>query len=198
MKCPKCGSKDIIPILYGMPSYEVLKEVDEGKLKLGGCVISGTEPRYYCQSCKKNRCYPPYLFKRFSQPEDLRKAVTELRFGIGGFFGGNKEITIVKHENSAAMRVTCNDHRDRLIDFLSEISVEKWNELMDRLYRKLYLNEWKRTFESYTLDGEQWELDIKLTGGRKRHYYGNNEYPPYWKELLSALRPFFKEAGVKL
>ena len=104
----------------------------------------------------------------------------------------------MKQENGATFRASFENHIDRPIDYSSEISIEKWNELTDRLYRKLYLNEWKRTFESNTLDGEQWELDIKLTGGRKRHYYGNNEYPPYWRELLSALRPFFKEAGVKI
>ena len=198
MKCPKCGSKSIVPILYGMPSYEVLQDVEEGKLKLGGCCISGADPAYYCQRCNKERCYPPLMFKHGSPIEDIREAVTEITFCIGGFFEGHKELTLVKHENRAMFRVAFENHTAIPVDYSSEIPVEKWNELTDRLYRKLYLNEWKRTFESNTLDGEQWELDIKLTGGRKRRYYGNNEYPPYWRELLSALRPFFKEAGVKL
>ena len=35
--CPKCNSKNTIPIEYGMPIYEVYLEAKQGKIKLGGC-----------------------------------------------------------------------------------------------------------------------------------------------------------------
>ena len=38
-KCPECSSKDVIPIMYGMPGPEMQKKYYEGKIKLGGCSI---------------------------------------------------------------------------------------------------------------------------------------------------------------
>lgn len=42
-KCPKCGSRRIAPILYGMPAFseEMEQQLNEEKLYLGGCCISG-------------------------------------------------------------------------------------------------------------------------------------------------------------
>ena len=38
-KCPKCGSRRVAPILYGMPAFneEVEQKLNEEKLYLGGC-----------------------------------------------------------------------------------------------------------------------------------------------------------------
>ena len=36
-------------------------------------------------------------------------------------------------------------------------------------------------------DGEQWNLEISLIGRRKRTYYGSNDYPPYWNELIQKM-----------
>lgn len=35
-------------------------------------------------------------------------------------------------------------------------------------------------------------LDIKLTNRRVRHYFGSNDYPPYWSELKKIFRVFTK------
>ena len=35
--CPKCKSKNIIPIVYGYPSSELFELSEQGKVKLGGC-----------------------------------------------------------------------------------------------------------------------------------------------------------------
>lgn len=44
--CPRCGSKDIIPIQYGLPPKEPC-----GK-KVGGCIIREDNPKWYCINCK--------------------------------------------------------------------------------------------------------------------------------------------------
>ena len=55
----------------------------------------------------------------------------------------------------------------------------------------MYLHEWKKSYvDQDVLDGTQWSLEIKLTGGRKRTYTGSNDYPPYWNELLKVFKPF--------
>lgn len=49
--CPKCGSKDILDIVYGMPSYYLFKEAEENKVVLGGCVIGFNDPEFHCNNC---------------------------------------------------------------------------------------------------------------------------------------------------
>ena len=53
MKCPKCGSKRVAPILYGMPAYdeELERKINSEEVYLGGCIISGSDPQYHCFGC---------------------------------------------------------------------------------------------------------------------------------------------------
>ncbi len=53
-KCPQCGSAKIANILYGYPVFDskLEKLLDEGKIALGGCVISGNDPTWRCVDCE--------------------------------------------------------------------------------------------------------------------------------------------------
>ena len=52
-KCPKCSSKRIATILYGMPEYSVKLEMDmkEGKIAIGGCCEAIGDPKWQCADC---------------------------------------------------------------------------------------------------------------------------------------------------
>ena len=52
-KCPACGNSTVASIMYGLPVFtdELKRAVAEGKIVLGGCVISGRDPRWKCTSC---------------------------------------------------------------------------------------------------------------------------------------------------
>jgi len=50
--CPNCGSKDVIPIVYGYPPEELGREAKEGKVHLGGCGIYESNPQNYCKKCE--------------------------------------------------------------------------------------------------------------------------------------------------
>jgi len=52
--CPECKSKRIAKILWGYPAYseEMQKEIDEGKITLGGCCISPDDPTWQCADCE--------------------------------------------------------------------------------------------------------------------------------------------------
>ena len=54
VSCPICGSKKIATYMYGMPAYseELMKEIDEGIIILGGCCISDNDPSFACMECK--------------------------------------------------------------------------------------------------------------------------------------------------
>lgn len=52
-KCPFCGGKAIIPILYGMPAPAAVEKEAQGKLKLGGCCVPFDGPDWYCKTCER-------------------------------------------------------------------------------------------------------------------------------------------------
>jgi hypothetical protein len=48
---PACvgGHTDhFIPIVYGFPSARLMQRAKQGKLYLGGCEVTGCDPKYYC------------------------------------------------------------------------------------------------------------------------------------------------------
>jgi hypothetical protein len=50
--CPQCGSRGHpIPIRYGDPEEETLAKARAGEVHLGGCNVSGNDPRWYCTTC---------------------------------------------------------------------------------------------------------------------------------------------------
>ena len=50
--CPRNPADKIIPIAYGFPSSKTMKKAREGKVYLGGCVVTDCDPRYYCPAHK--------------------------------------------------------------------------------------------------------------------------------------------------
>ena len=51
IKCPKCQSNNIIPIVYGYPPSDVGEEAEKGIVQLGGCVINDDSPQWHCKNC---------------------------------------------------------------------------------------------------------------------------------------------------
>jgi len=53
-KCPACSSKKVATILWGLPAFSPELEIDfkEGKIVLGGCVISDNDPEWQCVDCE--------------------------------------------------------------------------------------------------------------------------------------------------
>jgi hypothetical protein len=46
-----CGAKaDVIPIAYGLPGLQAVKQAQQGKIYPGGCMV-GRE-RWYCRKCE--------------------------------------------------------------------------------------------------------------------------------------------------
>lgn len=50
-RCPHCGAKDPIEILYGM--IPDISKVKDQRIKMGGCVITPDSPKYACGKCNK-------------------------------------------------------------------------------------------------------------------------------------------------
>ena len=204
IKCPRCGSTSTARYIYGYPLFdeEMQKKLADGKWVLGGCCISSveingmevsTQPHRKCNDCKNDFATEPILFTpKKDLAEDYRDIVTYIKFSVGGYFGGYTEITIKKNKDGALVT------SQKTLDFEhipdpKQISLMKWQKIVNKLYGEMYLHEWKKEYVDYgVLDGTQWSLDIHLTNRRVRHYYGSNDYPPYWKELKKIFSEFVK------
>ena len=49
--CPKCGSAEVVPFLFGLPTISALEASAAGSVALGGCVVGGEDPEWLCRSC---------------------------------------------------------------------------------------------------------------------------------------------------
>ena len=52
-KCPVCGSARIANILYGLPAFSEKLQIgiEEGRARLGGCCVTGNDPKWECSDC---------------------------------------------------------------------------------------------------------------------------------------------------
>ncbi len=53
-KCPQCGSSNVAEILWGMPvlTEELERELNEGRIVLGGCCVDVDDPDWHCNDCE--------------------------------------------------------------------------------------------------------------------------------------------------
>jgi hypothetical protein len=49
--CPECGSRDVLPIVYGLPGPELEARALRGEVMLGGCVVFDSSPDLGCTNC---------------------------------------------------------------------------------------------------------------------------------------------------
>lgn len=50
-RCLWCGTASPVPIVFGLPDGELEELADRGEVILGGCVVTGNDPRWRCRSC---------------------------------------------------------------------------------------------------------------------------------------------------
>lgn len=49
--CPRCHSDEVIPIVYGEPSPEMLEDSRAGRIALGGVTPGPEAPKWRCVMC---------------------------------------------------------------------------------------------------------------------------------------------------
>ena len=50
-RCPGCKDRGVVPIVYGYPSEELVREAELGLVELGGCMPEDKDPRWACTKC---------------------------------------------------------------------------------------------------------------------------------------------------
>lgn len=198
-KCPACGSKDIIKILYGMPSYEAHLASEKGELMLGGCCISDINPNKHCKSCGKDFASKDMFYLL---------GMTSFEFFLGGYFGpshfiyidGKQENKIIRYAKAhGGIYVDLKDPKNEMDlnpDILiKEISLkpEEWFGFIEEL-KSVEIDNWKDKYiDKDILDGIQWEIIIEFNENDKIKKYGSNKYPPYWSKFIKTIKYYVGE-----
>ena len=50
-KCPRCSADEVVPVVYGMPSAELIEQSRAGRVALGGDVHWLEAPEWRCVAC---------------------------------------------------------------------------------------------------------------------------------------------------
>jgi len=57
--CPRCGSAEVIPIVYGLPGPGLVRDCEAGEVELGGCCVYDNMPTCRCRACGFGWAAPP-------------------------------------------------------------------------------------------------------------------------------------------
>lgn len=54
LRCPICNSQNYAQILWGLPAdmKEIEEELERKEIVLGGCVVTGDDPKHECNECR--------------------------------------------------------------------------------------------------------------------------------------------------
>lgn len=181
--CPRCGSNHTAQILWGLPAIteDLEKKLEDKEIVLGGCCITENDPTHHCIKCKKD-------FGRSTTAQE--DATIKVHFGLGGYFGGYHDITVLKTSNGALIDYKPPLGAEDTNPVEMEISQKEWAKFISDLYR-CYLTDWKRRYvDKNILDGTQWELDVTFSDRTVLSRHGSNDYPPHWNKLLSVFKKY--------
>jgi len=169
-QCPKCGSKNSLRIIYGMPSHELFEEADAGKVRLGGCCIFEGNPEYFCKDCENE-------WKRDQAIDEAYGKIKAIKASVGGFFGGYYNIEIEIDTLKVTWSHGGNGEKEEAVH--KTIRAATATKFIEQLKIVDLLN-WKAKYiEPGVCDGTQWSVEI-IADGRTIKKYGDNKFPDEW------------------
>lgn len=175
-KCPKCGSRNVIKILYGEPTGEALFMEAQGKIKLGGCLITDIDPEYYCNNFENEWNKKEIIDKLYGEIKGIKASV-------GGYFQGHYEIDI----DFVSRELNWNHSLELEVSYSKTISKATLEEFVEGLKVVKLLN-WKNNYVDHEiLDGTQWTIEIKQSS-RIREIKGDNKFPKEWDNFCNLMK----------
>lgn len=177
-KCPCCGSKNSIRIVYGYPSHELFLEAQSGKVKLGGCCIVEGKPEYFCKDCK-------FEWNREQVIDAAYNKIKVLKTSVGGYFRGYYDVEI----DLSNCKITWNhwgggDKEETFYKTFTESTAKKFTEQL----KNINLLNWKAKYiEPGVCDGTQWSVEI-IIDGRSTKKRGDNKFPEEWDMFCKLIR----------
>ena len=212
--CPYCGSKNTAHIMFGLPNFTpaLVRRLDEGRLRLGGCVLSFASGDRYCNQCRKefytsssgkpvreneteeNRPEPE---PEFMKPENIEQAES-----LSFTFSVINRMTVVyqiSHTPDAAIAVRRQGpYRSPENGDPEEgrISETDWYDLIHLLYDEFKFHEWDPEYINDRIpDGIEWEVAVHFPDNLIQQRRGRNVHPSCWSDLVDRILSFFTDAG---
>jgi len=176
---PKCGTKNTIKIVYGMPTQEAFKKAEAGEIKLGGCCIIIGGPEYYCKDCKNE-----WSKEQASDAEYAK--IKGIKATVGGFFGGYYNVDI----NLTSLQISWSRSLGGEVESIQKtIRPTTATNFIEEL-KMLNLLNWKAKYiEPFVLDGTQWSVEI-IREGRNIRRHGDNKYPDEWEMFCKLIEKY--------
>ena len=175
-KCPSCGSRNVIKILYGEPTGEALFMEAQGKIKLGGCLITDIDPEYYCNDCENEWNKKEIIDKAY---EDIKG----IKASVGGYFQGYYEIDI----DFVSRKLSWNHSLEPENSYSKIIRRTTLDKFIEGLKVVNLLN-WKNNYlDCEILDGTQWTIEIKKDS-ETREINGDNKFPKEWDIYCNLMK----------
>ena len=180
-KCIRCGSKNVLNIVYGYPSSELGQDARDGKVVLGGCCIEEGSPDYYCKDCTQE-------WNIIQAIESAYQKIRIIKASIGGYGGPwyEVEIDLVKLKVSwCGKEINAEEMHEESV----EHKINKYNrESLLEILKILDLLNWKSEYmDNSVRDGTQWSLEI-VREGRTIHKGGSNATPESWNDFCKLIR----------
>jgi hypothetical protein len=177
-KCPSCGSKNSAKIVYGMPSYELYEEIEQGKVVLGGCCIMEYAPQYFCKDCK-------YEWNKNEVIDNAYRSISNIKAYVGGYSGPNYEVEL-DFENKQLIWNGKGNLDETEESVIKTMDVDEYNNIIEEL-KIINLLNWKANYiDPGVLDGTQWSVEIQ-TDERMIRKSGSNRYPRTWNKFCSLI-----------
>ena len=176
-QCPKCGSENAIPIVYGLPGAELFKQAEAGKVKLGGCCVEDDSPEYYCNDCD-------HEWNKEEITDKAYKQISGIKASVGGYFGPSY-LVVIDLEGLNTNWIHWEEGKE-IETYQKKITVEAAASFIDQLKSVNLLN-WKRKYENPGIrDGTGWQIEI-YRKGRDLIKSGDNAFPDQWDAFCSAI-----------
>lgn len=178
-KCTRCGSNHSLKIIYGKDNFDLIKDNENGKIRLSLEEKTETSPEYYCKDCQNEWNSNDSINIAYSRVKNIKllykngklnlKINVDLKSGTLKYSKMFKAESTQKHLNS--------DEVDTLIRVIKEVDLLNW--------RNKYENE--DTSEKF-----DWEIEI-VTTGKTLKKVGINKHPKEWEALLSGFETITKD-----
>lgn len=146
---------------------------------------------YKCAECRRIVMTAPVL----SSGADCTKTAVSVQFTFRNIIGRH---FMLLAERGDTYKLTVDCPQTMPEEYIRKMTAGEWNRLMEKLFCKAYLHEWDNGPQP--LAENSWDITVNFEFDGKKEVFsrcGNSDFPPYWKEFMSAMRPLFKEAGLK-
>lgn len=182
-KCPKCGSKTAVRIVYGMPTLNLFQEAEAGKVKIGGCIISEDAPEYFCKDCQNE-------WNREQAIDEGYSKIRKIKASVGGYFGGYYDVTIdlVNRKTTWSFWGGGREKSEKI----SSIRPSTVKKIIEQLKATNILDWQSKYIQPGVCDGTHWGVEI-FTDGRAIRMHGDNEFPEEWDLFCRTIRKIIRK-----